>query len=60
MRNENDIIIPLIISAICMFMSGAIFGVLVGQAGGKKDGIVYCMENPAGCKVQYDYLKLDK
>jgi hypothetical protein len=42
----------------------SLFGVMIGHfviqqhKSGKNEGIVFCVENPKECKVNYDYLKL--
>ena len=37
-----------------------VFGHTNGKADGRNQAIIYCMEQPAKCKVEYDYLKLTK
>jgi hypothetical protein len=50
-----------------IFMMATCFGIIVfafsysnGKTDGKNEGIVYCIEKPQECKIQYDYLKLQE
>jgi hypothetical protein len=43
--------------ALILFMPVIHF---LGEGKGKNQGIVFCMEKPQVCKIQYDYLKLQK
>lgn len=31
-----------------------------GEKKGRDDAIIFCIENPKGCKTTYDYLKLQE
>jgi hypothetical protein len=42
------------------FLLGSRFGFDDGLEKGKNEGIVYCIEKPKECKIQYDYLKLQE
>ena len=43
-----------------VFLVGTTFGFDDGLEKGKNEGIVYCIEKPQECKIQYDYLKLQE
>lgn len=35
------------------------FGYNTGEHYGRNQGIIYCMEKPDKCKIEYQYLKLE-
>jgi hypothetical protein len=59
---EPSVAIPLILGlptlASLIFFLGFNIGGYNGMSVGKDAGIVYCVEKPKECKIQYDYLKL--
>ena len=61
---EPGLIIPLILGlptfATLIFFLGFNIGEDSGISVGKDAGIVYCVEKPKECKIQYDYLKLQE
>jgi hypothetical protein len=61
---EPGLIIPFILGiptiATVIFFLGFNIGGHNGMSVGKNEGIVYCMEQPKECKIQYDYLKLQE
>lgn len=60
--NDDNVIGGLLLGSLAaigvMSFLGSRFGYEDGVVDGKNQGIVYCMEQPKECKIQYDYLKL--
>jgi hypothetical protein len=59
MRDDNGAVI-LILILILFIPVMHFFGMERGEDKGKNQGIVFCMEKPQECKIQYDYLKLQE
>ena len=49
---------PVLFSFTASFVLGLVVGSNSGEDTGRNKGIIYCMEQPAKCKVEYQYLKL--
>jgi hypothetical protein len=58
MYNDDWWVAP-VVSAFAACLAGVYaIGFNIGEGTGRNKGIIYCMEQPAKCKVEYQYLKL--
>jgi hypothetical protein len=58
---DNDVWINSILLGVIGFVTGIVcinIGFDAGEISGRKKGIIYCMEQPEKCKIEYQYLKL--
>lgn len=58
--SNNDLNTPFFfVGCLCLF-GAFLYGHNVGYYNGKEITIKHCIEKPADCKVEYDYLKLQE
>ena len=63
MNDDNamrGLLLALLVAIAMSYLIGFGAGVNTGLENGKNEGIVFCMEQPKECKIQYDYLKLQE
>ncbi len=64
MYTEDNVIGAVLLAILAsigvFFLLGTRFGFDDGLEKGKNEGIVYCIEKPKECKIQYYYLKLQE
>jgi len=61
MSNDLDDLSAPLFTIVVLFIFGAfLYGHNVGYYNGKETTIKHCIEKPADCKLEYDYLKLQE
>lgn len=50
---------PVLVMFLCALGGSYAFGYNTGEHYGRNQGIIYCMEKPDKCKIEYQYLKLE-
>jgi hypothetical protein len=61
MNDDYDYLVGLVAFGFVILVTIAfVFGDTNGESKGRNQAIIYCIEQPAKCKVEYDYLKLTK
>ena len=58
--STDDLIVPVFFSICSIALGVYLFGHNMGYNHGKETAIKYCIEKPAECKLEYDYLKLQE
>jgi hypothetical protein len=59
--NDNDVWIISILLVVIVVITWIVcinIGFDAGEISGRKKGIIYCIEQPEKCKIEYQYLKL--
>jgi hypothetical protein len=60
MNNDTDWFGPALILGTIIIFGMFLFGSSHGYKVGRVETIKYCIEKPADCKLEYDYLKLQE
>jgi len=60
MNDDYYLVGPVALGFVILVTITFVFGHTNGESTGRNQAIIYCMEQPAKCKVEYDYLKLTK
>lgn len=56
--SDDWLVGPVLFAIIACFVGGFIAGANSVEDIARNQGIIYCMEQPEKCKIEYQYLKL--
>ena len=57
--DNDDWVAPAFAIFVCASIGFYAFGYNTGERYGRNQGIIYCMEKPDKCKIEYQYMKLE-